>query len=203
MLHLALDFETSGKFDFKLSPTDLSQPRPTQVGAVLTNDQAVILAQLDIILRPDGVVIDDETAAYTGITNDAMYKYGLNRHMSWSLLKQLVTCSDVVVCHNAEHEKRIAIRESAALCLENSILKDKETFCTMLKSTDICKIPHAKRRGNKWPKLQEAVQALFKVDATKIAWHGAHTDALWTSHLYHYLRSGIVPDVRHLLLQPA
>ncbi len=36
------------------------------------------------------------------------------------------------------------------------------TYCTMLKSTNICKIPHKNgRKGNKWPTLVEAYKALF------------------------------------------
>jgi hypothetical protein len=34
-------------------------------------------------------------------------------------------------------------------------------FCTMIKSTSICKLPAAKGRGYKWPKLEELYQFLF------------------------------------------
>jgi DNA polymerase III epsilon subunit-like protein len=196
MLSLSLDFETSGKCNFKASHTDPSQPRPTQVGAILSDDKGTILAQLDCIMRPDNFTIDDETAKYTGITTERAYKYGIDRAQVMLTLQQLVFAADCVVAHNYNHEKLILRHELHCLNWSTDWLSDdSKKYCTMLESTSVCQIPHTNRRGYKWPKLQEAIHALFKVDPASIPWHGAHTDALWTHYLYHYLVSGIVPTI--------
>lgn len=36
----------------------------------------------------------------------------------------------------------------------------KSTFCTMRKSASVCRIPHPRRGGYKWPTLQEALDRL-------------------------------------------
>ena len=66
---------------------------------------------------------------------------------------------ELLVAHNYKYDYNIIGSELIRNGLENR-LKGMEYICTMIESTDFCKIPHS--NGFKWPKLEELYYKLFK-----------------------------------------
>jgi DNA polymerase III subunit epsilon len=61
-----------------------------------------------------------------------------------------------LVAHNAPFDLSFLAAEFGRLGLYYA----PKTFCTMRKCTQVCRIPHPKRGGFKWPTLAEALRAL-------------------------------------------
>lgn len=62
----------------------------------------------------------------------------------------------MLVTHNTSFDLSFLAAEFSRLGLSYS----PKTFCTMRKSTPVCRIPHPHRGGYKWPRLEEALRAL-------------------------------------------
>lgn len=81
------------------------------------------------------------------------------------------TNADVLVAHNLNFDHRIVWAEILRAGKEPK--RGMHKICTMLKSTNVCKLPQQNGRGGyKWPKLEELHRVLFARN-----FEGAH-DAL-------------------------
>lgn len=104
------------------------------------------------------------------------------------LLAELYT-ADIIVCHNVHFDKKMLLIELTRLNRINdriqvSLLKNK-FICTMLSTTSLCKIPHPRHSGYKWPKLNEAYEILLSVkinENTKM--HNSLIDTLMCLSIY-------------------
>lgn len=89
------DAETTGLPVWQVPSDDASQPHLVQLGAVLcdVNTQEVI-ATLNVIIKPDGWVIPEETIAIHGITNEHAAEFGIPEKEALELFLNLVGDSD-------------------------------------------------------------------------------------------------------------
>lgn len=101
-------------------------------------------------------------------------------------LSQVIEGSDVIVGHNIEFEKKFLSEYS--INLEN-------TFCTMINSTNLCKINH-NYYVYKYPKLAEAVEILLKHEIDEEKLHDASYDVILTVKLYAYLKNKKIDDTQ-------
>jgi len=96
--------------------------------------------------------------------------------------------ADTLVCHNFGFDSlmlKVAAHRSGMIGeVVLDTLEVKSNFCTMLKSTQLCKIPGP--YGYKWPKLEELYKFLFNK-----SFEGAHdalNDVLATRRCYYELK---------------
>ena len=157
-MYLIFDTETNGKADFKLPPEHPSQPRMVQLGAILLDSEFRVVAEVNLIVKPDGWVIPPAVAEIHGITQEQAEKYGMNEKAVLRLFEGLCARADVLVAHNIKFDCIVALRSAAASGLQIKLPANKT--CTMEKTTPLCKLP-GKFGNYKWPTMQEAHKFCF------------------------------------------
>ena len=161
MSALFYDSETTGKLDFKRPAEDPSQPHIVQLGAILCDDSRRVVAEINLLVRPDGWVIPAEAIAIHGITQDMAERYGVGLAAVMRLFLDLCAHADVLVAHNVSFDEKMVRRELHHLNLPVTAeeFRQRPSFCTMKSTTDICKLPGP--YGYKWPKMTEAYAHFF------------------------------------------
>ena len=100
----------------------------------------------------------------------------------------------VIVAHNLKFDQQLLDIECEYHKRSAIIVKNiyRNLFCTMLHSTDICKIPHPSWPGrNKWPKVSEAYRHIAGCDPADQ--HDAFGDVTATAVILQHLHKlGIV-----------
>ncbi len=169
-MRLTFDTETSGKCQFKLPPNHPTQPRIVQLGALLKDSENHVVAEINLLVKPVGFTIPDEAAAIHGITTEKALRYGLKIETVIKLFIQLVKMSDLIVAHNIAYDDLLVKGElmRAGYLDDLALFSSKPSYCTMQKTTDICKLP-GKFGSYKWPQLQEAYKHFFGA-----AFEGSH-----------------------------
>jgi len=170
---LFFDTETTGIRDWK-NPTFL--PRVVQIGALLTDNDGKTLAELNVLLHPEGFDTVPEAAANVhGFSYELLKKAGIDRKTGLGAFFELVDLADVVVAHNAEYDLDLMNIEldyfegesQGIVALWRETLAGSQVFCTMLNSRDIMKLPLSEAQASffkdkgidqqyKNPRLQEA-----------------------------------------------
>lgn len=154
------DTETTGLFDYKKDILDPSQPHIVTISAVLHDKDENLIDEFDVIVKPDGYVIDNTSKAVElhGITHEIAMEKGIPITEALAKLDAFAEKSEFVVCHNISFDMAMVNRESIPLGIEMK-LRNLPRVCTMKGSTEIVKAPGA--RGYKWPKLSELHTFLF------------------------------------------
>jgi len=165
-MKLIFDTETTGLINYKAPRIHPSQPRCVQLGAILSDDNGRVLAELNVIIKPDGWTVPKEASDVHGITTEMCEKYGVPIVHALSLFNRLVGIADTLVAHNFDYDNQVLENEFARIGKPNNFV-GKPSFCTMKASTNICAIKGP--RGNKWPKLQETHKFFFNEE-----FEGAH-----------------------------
>lgn len=173
MLHLIFDTETTGlpkNWNAPLSDTD-NWPRLVQLSWILSD--GINSQEFDFIIKPDGFVIPEDVAKIHGISQERAMDEGKDLSFVMSMFRAFVNIADKVVAHNISFDRDIVGAEYHRLGLGEPFekrLAEKEQFCTMKTGTSIVNLP-----GNKWPKLNELHQFLFKE-----SFDGAHNSLMDT-----------------------
>lgn len=177
---LFFDTETTGLLKYELRSHEESQPRLVQLGAVLHDENRKVRAAVNLIVNPFPNVIPEEAEAVHGISTMDAAMYGVPLVAALGVFNSLVNSADLIVAHNLSYDARI-MKGHYVRGGEDSPLEGKQTFCTMLKSTPILKLPS--KRGHKWPNLQEA-HRFFLGEGFDGA-HDAMVDVLACSRVYY------------------
>lgn len=153
MLIFAYDTETTGLPAFK-DPSDAPhQPHIVQVAASLVDSNTRMpVASLDLIVRPDGWQIPEETIAIHGITNDEAARIGIDESLAAELVLDLWRNADMRLGHNEQFDARImriALKRFASDTVADEWKAGKK-FCTCWGAK-----PHVNASG-KLPTLAEA-----------------------------------------------
>ena len=155
-MKLFFDTETTGKYNFGAGVGHPTQPYLVQLAAILTDDAGKERAAFHTIIKPDGWTVPLEAAQIHGISTEIAESCGLPLAEAMSCFYGLASIADELVAHNSAFDVAVLSTVFARLQLTGfqSLFTDKRITCTMLGSTDFCRIPG--RRGYKWPSLQEA-----------------------------------------------
>lgn len=164
------DTETTGMVLHKEPPDHPGQPRLVQLGAILYNEQRRVVAELNLLVKPDGWTIPAEATAVHGITTEMCEQYGLKVGTVMKLFTQFVRRSKLAVAHNFPFDRTVVMRELLAMEAADEIaaLASADIYCTMAASTPILKLP-GKYGDFKWPNLREAYKHF-----TGLELEGAH-----------------------------
>lgn len=145
MKALIYDTETTGLPLFKEPSEDPRQPHIVQLGALLVDlDSREVMAEMDVIIRPEGWVIPPEMTAIHGITQEIALERGIPAPYVLRTFRELWIQADLRVAHNEQFDARIvriaAMRHPDA-GLDPDVWKAGQAECTQRLSTPILKLP--------------------------------------------------------------
>lgn len=170
---LAFDTETTGFMSFKQPLDHPTQPDVIQIAAILAEEDdtqphgyrehAVLACLVDPTPINPGWRMSEGAEACHGISRERVEAEGVPAPEVLATFEDMWASADVHVCHNTQFDSRIM---GVALCKVGAepralqIMNATSFYCTMKRSTDLCKLPG--RYGNyKWPKLSELHEHLF------------------------------------------
>ena len=175
-MELFFDTETTGKGNFKLPHTHLSQPHLVQLACILSTHER-IYATVNILVKP-GVMIPADAQKVHGISDDDVTMAGVETIAAVQLFAKMAAKAHRVVAHNLQYD-RLVMMNAAHRCNYKLACFDlpsqgtaPEGLCTMLSAKNVCKLP-GMYGDFKWPTLDEAYRHI--VD--QAGFTGAH-DAL-------------------------
>lgn len=183
MSNLFIDTETTGKLIRGMPLDEPQQPRIVQLAAILADDRAEVLAEINLLIYPEDWTIPEDASAIHGITTEQCRRHGLKITLALELLKALTYSASTIVAHNLDFDLSLIQREHILADLGEPFI-GKHHYCTMKAATDICNIPG--RYGPKWPTLAEAHQKLFNCDFENA--HDAMADVRACMRIYFKLQ---------------
>lgn len=184
---LVFDTETTGLPNWNEPSDDPGQPYIVDIAASLFDGTGLETHRFDAIVTP-GVPIPDELAALHGITTRMAIEQGIGLAEAHDALMSLVSKADLIVGHNVSFDIRLA-RIQAARATGEKWDNPLPTFCTMRRTTNICKILKANPRCHndwKWPNLSEAVRFFFNEEHSNA--HRARPDCDAAARIYFHLK---------------
>ena len=135
------------------------------------------------IIKPEKFVIPKSASDIHGITTEYAIQVGKDLSQVLENFKKVMEQSSLIIAHNISFDKNIVGAEFYRLYNSNP-LSNIKSFCTMERSTNICKIDGA--YGYKFPKLQELYYYLFNQNFENA--HDAMIDTKATAKCYFELR---------------
>lgn len=187
MLSLVYDTETTGVYNWRLPPTDASQPDVLQLCAVLADEDRTY-TQVNVFVHGD-TPIPQEAFEVHRIDRDMTAKVGISRLRMCQIFASMAEKADVIVGHNEDFDNSM-LRTAMLREGGSGKIMNRPRYCTMKRSTDIVKIPHPKPRRPgeyKWPSLQEAYKHLVDPRGFEGA-HDAYADVKACYEVYRVLR---------------
>lgn len=170
---LFFDTETTGKpKDYRASYTDVNNwPRVISLGWILADETGKVLTKSYDLVKPDGWIMPTEPFWIEhGYTHEQNEAEGVPIAELLKRFYQDKLTADLLVGHNLMFDHNILWAEFILAGMEPRSGMAK--FCTMMKTTSVCKVPNKGRGGYKWPTLSELYQFCFNK-----TFDGAH-DAL-------------------------
>jgi DNA polymerase III subunit epsilon len=184
-MYLFFDTETTGlPKNWKAPVTDLNNwPRMIQIAWIFCDEKGHRIESDDYIIKPENFTISKDASRVHGISTEKAHKEGVDLEFVLNKFNNLVKHSDYVIAHNIKFDEKII----GAEFLRKGIKSDfdcKKKICTMLSSTDFCRIPG--NYGYKWPKLSELHIKLFGKDFEEA--HDASVDINATERCFWEMR---------------
>ena len=189
-MYLFFDTETTGlPGNWKAPVHDLSNwPRLVQLAYLLFDSSGNLLLSAEYIIKPVAFTVPVAASNIHGITHERACREGAPLAVVLNEFFGYLNKSEVLVAHNMSFDENIVGAEFLRLSMPN-IIPHKNRICTMLKSTNFCKLdgPY----GYKWPRLSELHYILFKSDFAEA--HNAAVDIQATAKCFWELRKrGII-----------
>lgn len=162
---LFFDTETTGLPLWNDPSDDPRQPHLVQLAALLCDESGADVDSVSTLINPgEGVHFHPEAVAAHGITPERAAAEGCPPRVALDRFFALVRQATLIVGHNVSFDIRI-VRIATARVYGRKWEPGVPTFCTMRRSTNLCRILHASpRHANdwKWPRLEEAGPALLR-----------------------------------------
>lgn len=148
---LPFDTETTGLPSWKTPSGGDDQPHIVQIAAHVVNANTREITQsLNVIIKPDGWVIPDETIEVHGITNEYAHDVGISEKLAFEMLLSMNEVCSLRIAHNTTFDNRLVRIGTKRYFSEQTQESWKESpyFCTMMNARKIM--------GGKNPKLEAA-----------------------------------------------
>lgn len=185
------DTETTGLPDWKSPSGSDSQPHIVQLGAILCDlDSREVIEELDVIIKPDGWEIPEETIEVHGITNERALNEGIPEQETIERFLKLRGQAHRVA-HNRTFDQRIIRIALKRFFTEEDqeIWAEKEDHeCTMLMAKPIMQLPPKGHYGYKNPKLEQAYEHFTGKELQNA--HTAMADARACMEIYFAILDG-------------
>lgn len=159
-MYIVIDCETTGlPRNWKAPIEDVANwPRVIQIAWSRYDENMRNTETLSFLIRPEGFAIPPEAQHVHHISTERAAIEGKPLSQALSEFAAAVGKSEVVVAHNLRFDESVISAEYLRLGLAPPF-ENKKRVCTMLGTTDLCRIPGA--YGYKWPSLSELHRALF------------------------------------------
>lgn len=182
---MALDTETSGKFDFKKPADDPNQPRLASVAMIFLDEDLQIVTESHCLIKPDGWELTEEAARVNGLTMEQLERDGIPIKEALQIYTDAIEEGYAVAAHNAQFDCKMMRGELRRADMDD-LFEKTANLCTMRKLTNVCQIPPASGRGAyKFPKLSEAC-VFFGL--SEVGDHTSLNDARAVVHLLREMR---------------
>jgi DNA polymerase III epsilon subunit-like protein len=183
---LVFDTETTGLPLWNEPSDDPRQPHVVDIACSLFDETGVERASLDAIINP-GIEIPAEVAAIHGITTEIAQAEGVPPEWAFGVFAGMVQQASLIVGHNVSFDIRM-MRILGARVTGEKWECDLPQFCTMKRTTGICKILKQSPRTHndwKWPTLAEATRHFFGIEHEGA--HRARPDCDASARIYFHL----------------
>ena len=183
--YLFFDTETTGvPRNYKAPSSDTRNwPRLVQLAWILADEEGNRIHEGNLIVKPEGFVIPTYATKIHGITTQKALAEGILLKDAISMFKADLDLANFVVGHNVDFDKKIVGAEMVRQGMSDELGR-KKSYCTMLSTTNFCKIPGP--YGYKYPKLQELYKKLFGKEFDNA--HDAMSDIEATEQCFWELR---------------
>ena len=186
-MYLVFDVESTGLPVWKEPSDHPDQPHVVDIACSLFDQTGLEIERFDAIINP-GVPIPDDVAAIHGITTEIAEAEGVDPDHALDQFLALVGSAEIIVGHNVSFDIRMMRIMAARLRGEkwDCPLPD---FCTMRRSTNICRILKRAPRFDKdwkWPTLAEATMHFFGEEHSNA--HRARPDCDAAARIYFHMK---------------
>lgn len=187
---LVLDTETTGLCNHNQSISETtSWPHVLQFSFILYDtDKHKILNNIDdIIYVPN--YMDNNSREIHKISKNISKNRGLFMKDMLEIFNICLESSDRIVAHNLPFDKKMLMVEYIRNGINPNVWALKSEYCTMRKSTGICKLPHKSYKGTKslykYPSLSELYKFYFDCEPSGV--HNSLIDILVCLRCYYML----------------
>jgi len=160
-MYLFYDTETTGFPNRNLPIEHEKQPHICQLAALLTDSEGAIQGAMNVLIFPEGWTIPGEVTSIHGISNVSALEYGIRIKPALVLFTHLGKNAKLRIAHNRTFDDQMLNLESQRIATQDVFGPEDQAFCTMLATTEICKLPGGRGGQYKWPKLKELYKFLF------------------------------------------
>lgn len=106
-LHLVIDCETTGLFDYTKPADAEGQPRLCQLGMVWLNDELGTIAEAEYTIKPDGWTIAPEATEINGLTQELLEEIGGPIDKALAQYAEAIDQKNVIVGFNAAYDIKL------------------------------------------------------------------------------------------------
>ena len=134
---LTWDTETTGLPLWKEPSDSVNQPHLVQLAALLVDSETTKTSNMmNVIIKPDGWIIPQETIDIHGITNEQAMDEGIPESEALHMFLELYRRCDLRVAHNTTFDNRmirIALKRYLPDLISDEEWKNKEKYyCTLI-----------------------------------------------------------------------
>ncbi len=173
------DVETNGlPPGYKLDPTILpAWPHITELSFKVVDDEKKVLESYQQYIKPEGWTVPKEPFFLArGYTTEMLMEKGVPISEAMKAFVVARKSHPYSIAHNASFDRMMCRAE--LMRLGSDIDFKAKRICTMMASTEFCKIPSEKKAGYKWPKLEELYRTLFNLEIKDAHTAGGDVDTL-------------------------
>lgn len=189
-MHLVFDTETTGLPIWKEPSDHPDQPHVVDIAWTLFAADGAEIERFDAIINPGpDVIIPDELAELHGITTERARDEGVTPSDVFERFVDTMGRTEQIVGHNVSFDLRM-MRIMGARVTGEKWGTELPTFCTMRRSTNVCRILKAKPRTSndwKWPNLSEAMRHFFDEEHSDA--HRARPDCDAAARIFFHLKN--------------
>lgn len=134
---LPFDTETTGLPVWSTPSDSEEQPHMVQLAAMLVDSETQdVLDSMNVIIKPDGWVIPQETIDVHGITNEHAMEHGIPEKDALQMFLDMYVQSNLRIAHNTTFDNRIiriALKRYFPNLIPDEVWKDKSSYyCTLI-----------------------------------------------------------------------
>lgn len=153
-LHLAIDCESTGLFDYTKPADAEGQPRVCQIGMIWLDHDLSVKGEAEYLVRPDGWSISPEATAINGLTQDMLEQHGTSINTALERYAEAIDTRHIIVGFNVPYDIKLMRGELRRYQMEDRYMQTR-TLCVMQGCRDIVGA-RTKQGRKKNPTLEEA-----------------------------------------------
>jgi len=183
-MELFFDTETSGFITDKLPIDHHDQAWVVQLGFILSDSQK-IYHEANIMIKGGDRKMGPYAEKVHGISVETSNKFGILELEAFDLFESLLRLKPTLIAHNKQFDLKFMNSISMRYRGNCDLIKSLPSICTMMESTNYCKLEKKRGSGYKWPKLEELHKILFDFDFDNA--HDALADVHATRNCFYKL----------------